>query len=171
MKGAIFYSSKYGSTEQYANWIAEATGLPVFDAIDGNGDPSRYDFLILGSPIIYFRLIIRKWLKKHWTEIAQKPVLFYSVSGASAGKKLDGWISKSLSQDIVSKMHIVNLKGRQRPGELNPFDAIMLKVAGFFNPDREAGKQESKGFDYMDKNSIGPIIQWVRQITNKVEVA
>ena len=31
MKGAIFFASKYGSTAQYSNWLAEATGLPVFD--------------------------------------------------------------------------------------------------------------------------------------------
>ena len=28
MKGAIFYSTKYGSTAEYAGWIGEATGLP-----------------------------------------------------------------------------------------------------------------------------------------------
>ena len=52
MKGAIFFSSKYGSTEQYAHWIGEATGLPVFNVKDETADPGNYDFLILGSPII-----------------------------------------------------------------------------------------------------------------------
>lgn len=171
MKGAIFYSSKYGSTTQYASWIAEATGLPVFDAIDGNEDPSNYDFLILGSPIIYFKLSIRKWLRKHWSGIEHKPILFYSVSGSPAGKKLDNWISKSLPQEAISKMHFVNLMGRQIPEELTLFDRTMLQIAGFFNPDREAGKQESKGFDFMDKSSIEPIVQWVHEIEAKIEVA
>lgn len=31
MKGAIFFSSKYGSTAQYAHWISQATGLPAYD--------------------------------------------------------------------------------------------------------------------------------------------
>lgn len=31
MNGAIFFASKYGSTAQYAEWIAEATDLPMFD--------------------------------------------------------------------------------------------------------------------------------------------
>jgi len=171
MKGAIFYSSKYGSTAQYASWIAESTGLPVFDAIDGHGDPYKYDFLILGSPIIYFKLIIRKWLKEHWTEIKQKPILFYSVSGSPAGKKLNNWISKSLPQEQISQMHFVYLQGRQIPKELTLFDRTMLQVAGFFNPDREAGKQESEGFDFMDKSSIEPIVKWAHKIKAKMEVA
>lgn len=170
MKGAIFYASKYGSTTQYANWIAESTGLPVFDAIDGDEDPSKYEFLILGSPIIYFKLSIHKWLKKHWAEIKHKPILFYSVSGSPAGKKLDGWISKSLSQEMISQIHFEYLQGRQIPEELTLFDRTMLQVAGLFNPDREIGKQESKGFDYMDKNDIEPIVKWVHEIRAKMEV-
>ena len=56
MKGAIFFSTKYGSTAQYANWIGEATGLPVFNVKDADADLSTYDFLILGSPILYYKL-------------------------------------------------------------------------------------------------------------------
>jgi hypothetical protein len=44
MKGAIFFSSKYGSTAQYANWIGEATGLPVFDVKDAKADASNCCF-------------------------------------------------------------------------------------------------------------------------------
>ena len=48
MKGAIFFSSKYGSTAQYARWIGEAAGLPVFDVKDADADPSKYDFFDIG---------------------------------------------------------------------------------------------------------------------------
>jgi len=37
MNGAIFYSTKYGSTAQYAQWISEATGPPAFP------QPARWD--------------------------------------------------------------------------------------------------------------------------------
>lgn len=39
-----FYSSKYGSTAQYANWIGDATGLLVFNVKDAKVDLSKYDF-------------------------------------------------------------------------------------------------------------------------------
>ena len=68
MNGAIFFSTKYGSTAQYAKWIGEATGLPVFNVKDSKADPSKYDFLILGSPVIYYKLIIHKWVKKKYSQ-------------------------------------------------------------------------------------------------------
>jgi menaquinone-dependent protoporphyrinogen IX oxidase len=163
MKGAIFYSSKYGSTAEYASWIADATGLAVFNIKDADADPSNFDFLILGSPIIYYKLSIHKWVKKHLSTIENKPVIFFSVSGAGAGTKLDGWMANSLPQSLLSKMKHVALRGRQIPAELTWFDRMMLIMAGLNNPDPIARKEELKGFDYMDKAGIEPILKLVEE--------
>jgi len=161
MKGAIFFSSKYGSTAQYANWIGEATDLPVFNIKDDKTDLSTYDFLILGSPIIYYKLSIHKWVKRHLQKIESKPIIFFSVSGAGAGPKLDGWIADSLPEDFILKMDHVALRGRQIPEELTLYDRIMLKIAGMANKDPQAKKEELEGFDYMDKSSIEPILKQI----------
>ncbi len=163
MNGAIFFSSKYGSTAQYANWIGETTGLPVFDVKDANADPSKYDFLILGSPVIYYKLTIHKWVKRHLVSIDSKPIIFFSVSGAPAGPKLDGWIADSLPENFISKMNHVALRGRQIPEELTWYDRLMLKIGALTNKDPEARKQEFEGFDFMDKSSIEPILKLVEQ--------
>ena len=163
MKGAIFYATKYGSTAEYAQWIGEATGLPVFNVQDAATDPGKYDFLILGSPIIYYKLSIRKWVKRHLRSIEKKPIIFFSVSGAPAGSKLDGWIADSLPKSIISKMNPVALRGRQIPAELTLYDRIMLQIGGLMNKDPEARKQELNGFDFMDQSSIKPILELVEQ--------
>ena len=161
MKGAIFFSSKYGSTAQYADWIAEATGLPVYDIKQGNADPTKYDFLILGSPVIYYKLTIHKWVKKNLTKLGNKPIIFYSVSGAPAGEKLNGWIADSLPKEFISRMYHVVLRGRQIPSELTWYDRIMMKIGAMANKDPQARKEELKGFDYMDKSGIEPIVDLV----------
>ena len=163
MNGAIFFWSKYGSTAQYANWIGEATGLPVFDVKNGNADPTKYDFLILGSPIIYFKLANHKWVKRHLAILANKPIIFFSVSGAPAGEKLKGWIADSLPKDFISRMYHVALRGRQIPAELSWFDRIMLRIGALANKDPVARKQEIEGFDFMDKSSIEPILKLVEE--------
>ncbi len=163
MKGAIFYTSKYGSTQQYAKWIAEATGLPIFDVREDTADLQQFDFLIIGSPIMYFRLSIRDWIKKNMSVLETKPVIFYSVSGAGAGKKLDGWVEKSLPEKLTSKMHHVALRGRQIKEYLSAYDKIMLVIGAMFNRDKVAREHELKGFDFMDKSSIGPILQIVEK--------
>ncbi len=163
LKGAIFYTSKYGSTKEYARWISEGTGLPMFDIQRDHINPSEFDFLIIGAPIIYFKLTIRSWVKKHLARIQDKPIIFFSVSGAPAGKKLDGWIADSLPESFVSSMHHVALRGRQIPKELTFFDRVMLRIGARFNKDPEARQQELEGFDFMDKESIEPVIELVDQ--------
>ncbi|MGI9543912.1 MAG: flavodoxin domain-containing protein [Cyclobacteriaceae bacterium] len=163
MKGAIFFSSKYGSTGQYANWIGEATGLPVFDVKDANADPSQYDFLVLGSPIIYYKLLNRKWVKRNWSAIENIPIIFFTVSGAPAGPKLNRWFAQSLPENMTSQMKHVALRGRQKPEELSMYDRLMLKIGAMKNKDPQAKKEELEGFDYMDKSSIQPIVSLVEQ--------
>jgi len=162
MNGAIFFSSKYGSTGEYARWISEATGLPVFNIKDAP-DPSKYDFLILGSPIIYYKLSIHKWVKKHLKNIDNKPIIFFSVSGAPAGEKLDGWIANSIPKYFIIHMNHVALQGRQIPEQLTLYDRMMLKIAGMFNKDPKASKEESQGFDFMDKSTIQPIVEMAKE--------
>jgi menaquinone-dependent protoporphyrinogen IX oxidase len=164
MNGAIFFSSKYGSTAQYANWIGQATGLPVYDVIYNNADLSEYDFLVLGSPIIYYKLSIHKWVKRNLIRLAYKPIIFFSVSGAGAGSRLDEWIADSLPEDFISRMYHVALRGRQIPKQLSWYDWTMLKIAALANKDPEARKQEFEGFDFMDKSSIEPILKLVGQL-------
>jgi flavodoxin len=163
MNGAIFFSSKHGSTAQYANWIGEETGLPVFGVKDASANPSQYDFLVLGSPIIYFKVLNRKWVKKNLASIENKPIIFFTVSGAPSGPKLDGWIIASLPAYFVSHIKHVALRGRQKPEELTWWESLTLKIGALINKDAEARKQELEGFDFMDKSSIEPIIKLVQQ--------
>ncbi|MGB5435095.1 MAG: flavodoxin domain-containing protein [Maribacter sp.] len=161
MRGAIFYASKYGSTAQYAEWISQETNLPVFEIKEGNADPTKYDFLILGSPIIYYKPLIHKWVKKHVGELRNTPIIFFSVSGAPAGEKLNGWMADSLPKEFMSRIYHVALRGRQIPAELTWYDRIMMKIGAMTNKDPQARKEELKGFDYMDKSRIQPILELV----------
>ncbi len=167
MNGAVFFSSRYGSTAQYARWIGDATALPVFDVTDSNADPTRYEYLVLGSAVIYYKLTIRKWVKQNLKRIDTKPIIMFTVSGAPAGQKLDGWIAGSLPEHLIARMNHVALRGRQNPKDLNWFDRMMLIVGGLFNSDPAASREELKGFDYMDKSSIKPIVKLVQQFQSR----
>jgi menaquinone-dependent protoporphyrinogen IX oxidase len=163
MNGAIVFSGQYGSTAQYADWIGEATGLPVFDVNDANADPSKYDFLILGSSVIIYKLTIRKWVKENWASIENKPIILFTVSGAPSGPKLDGWIADSLPESLISRMEHVALRGRMDPKKLSWWVRLILKIGAWKNDDPEAKRQELAGFDFMDKSSIEPIPGLVQQ--------
>ncbi len=156
--GAIFFSGQYGSTAQYAEWISESTGLPVFAVNETNADPANYDFLVLGSSVIVHKLLIRKWVKRHLTDIEQKPVILFTVSGAPAGPKLDDWIAASLPEHLISRARHVALRGKLDHNEIGWWVKLILRIGAWMNDDPDARNEELKGFDYMDKSSIEPIL-------------
>jgi len=164
MNGAIFYATRYGSTAEYAEWISEATGVPAFDVNRADADPSDYDFVVIGAPVIYHKLPIRNWVRRKMPCFEARPVLFFTVSGAPAGSKLDGWIANSLPETLIQRMNHFALRGRQNPVDLSWFDRMMLIIGGLTNPDRKAAREELKGFDFMDKSSIGPIVKAIEQL-------
>jgi menaquinone-dependent protoporphyrinogen IX oxidase len=164
MNGAIFFSGKYGSTAQYADWISDATGLPVFDVNRSDVDPSQYGFLVLGSSIVTFRPTIRKWVQRHLATIERTPTILFTVSGAPAGPKLDGWIADSLPKSLVAHLKHVALGGRQDPKALSWVDWTILRMGAMMNSDPKARKEELHGFDFMDKSSIEPIVKMVREL-------
>jgi len=167
MNGAIFFATKYGSTAQYAEWIAEATGLPAFEMEGDKGDPADFDFLVIGAPVYYNKILNRQWVKCHLRTLMERPVLFFTVSGAPGGPKLDKWIARSLPTGLLRHMSHIVLQGRQNPADLSWFDRMMLIVGGLFNPDRAAAREEIMGFDFMDKVSIAPIVQRVRELSSE----
>lgn len=164
MNGAIIYSTKHGSTGQYARWIGEATGLPVLSISDPGANPANFDFLILGSPVFYYKLHLRQWLKANAETIRQRPTILFTVSGAGSGAKLDGWLSDSMQNSLLTHMDHVALRGRWGPEDLTIWERIGLFIGALKNRDPQARKDELQGFDYMDKSSIEPIVEKVRQL-------
>ncbi len=168
MKGAIFFSGKYGSTAQYSEWISEATGLPVFDIKDPNADLARYDFLILGSSILYFKLTNRKWVQENLKVLKGRAKVVFSVSGAGPSDKLERWVASSLPEELLLEVEHVALRGKLDHSKVSWWVRTILWMGSLFNPSPEASRDERYGFNYMDKASIEPIVGTVQQLQVQV---
>lgn len=164
MMGAIFFSGKYGSTAQYSYWISEATGLPVFDIKDVRADPSEYDFLLLGSSILYFKLTNRKWVRKNINVLRGRTKILFSVSGAGPSNKLNRWVANSLPPDFLSEVKHIALRGKLDHSKVSWWVRIILWIGSLFNRSADASRDERYGFDYMDKSTIEPIVIQVKEL-------
>ncbi len=102
--------------------------------------------------------------ESHAEHIRGKPTVLFTVSGAPAGVKLDGWIADSLPGSLVSGMDHVALRGRWRREQLTRWDRMTLLMGALMNRDARARKEELHGFDYVDKSSIAPIVDTVTQL-------
>lgn len=164
MNGAIVYSGQYGSTAQYAQWISETTGLPSFDLKKENPDPSNFDFLVLGSSIFIGKLTICNWVKTNWNRFKDVPLMLYSVSASGPeNAEFQNWIDNSLPKEMIERMKFVSLPGRLDVNRVSWWTKLLLKVGAMGEKDPNAKKRMLAGFDDMDKSSITPIVEWIRQ--------
>jgi menaquinone-dependent protoporphyrinogen IX oxidase len=168
MNGAIFHSGQYGSTAQYAQWIGEATGLPVFDANNTQADPADYDFLILGSSVILMKMTIRKWVRANWDKLKQKPKLLFSVAGVAADDPLlQSWLRASYPAELIEQAPHFGLSGRLDLSKFSWWMRLFLKIGSLTKPTKEKARDMREGFDRVDKSSIAPIVQWAKSYQEK----
>ena len=83
MKGIILYSSKYGATKRYAEWLAEETG---FDCIETERarieQVKRYDTILLGGGVYASGIAGLSFLKKNIAQLHRKKIIVF-CDGAS----------------------------------------------------------------------------------------
>lgn len=166
MKAAILYRGKYGSTRQYAEWLGEATGLPVYDVRKDPPEPRNYDLLILGSSIMVGKPTISKWVKKNQEQLNGRRLLLFSVSGTDPGDpELTDWMKRGLGEELFSQMEYVPLRGRMVLSALPWWSRMLLKGLTRVMKDPEESRRMAEGFDYMDRESLEPIIHWFENQT------
>jgi len=139
-RAAIIYSSRYGSTAQTANWIAEGMdGKTDVIAAKEAGDLTSYDFIILGSGIYMDQLHedMQTFLAKNKEAIKDKIIAFFVVCGTppdlaqgyldmfaekcgakpSLMKVFGGWLKKELLSSEDYKIIEAYFKSINQPFE------------------------------------------------------
>lgn len=167
----VIYKSKYGTTKQYAEWIADELGTPLFEVSEIKPyQLLNYDVVIYGgglyaSGIIGVKLVANNPCKslvvftvglanpdttdfteiiiKNFTqELLQKTKLFH-LRGGIDYKKL-GFIHKNMMSLLV-KFKVEKIPPKERSGEIQ----TMLETYG-------------DKVDFTDKKTIKPLIDYVR---------
>jgi len=88
-KGIILYTSKYGATKKYTNWLMEETGFDCMQTKTADlGKISKYDVIILGGGIYASGIAGLSFLKKNYSAIKDRKIIVFCV-GASPYEELD----------------------------------------------------------------------------------
>lgn len=83
MRGIILYTSKYGATKRYADWLAEETGFNCIETKKAKiTDVLQYDVIVLGGGIYASRIAGLSFLKKYIGQLEEKRVVVF-CDGAS----------------------------------------------------------------------------------------
>ena len=168
---AVIYKSKYGSTKQYAEWIAGDLNASLFEA--ANIKPFQlldYDLVIFGGGLYASGINGIKLV----TANPNKNLVVFTV-GAADPKTTDysAILAKNFTQEMLSKIKIFHLHGGIDYKNLTPIHKIMMAMVKKLRVDNKSREQlsdedrmflETYGdkFNFTDKSSIKPLIDYVK---------
>jgi hypothetical protein len=171
-KGVIIYESKYGATEQYADWLSDAIQCAaVRPEKISVGRLSQYDLLILGTPVYIGKLRIRKWLTKHFSAFAKKQIILFIVCGTSDGEPDEQTriIHDNLPPDLLARTKIFFLPGRCLPEKIFIKDRLLLAFASFMQKDPQIKAAMKRGFDKMNRSNLEPLVHLANEYLRETD--
>lgn len=154
MKALVIYKSKYGSTKQYAEWIASSLNADVTSIKNvGQLRLDVYDTIIIGSPFYRGKIGLKGFLVKFWNQLKDKTLVLYCVTMRKPddpGIKKD--YEKGVPEHIRQSVKKFVLPGRIIYKDMDFMDQFLLKTF-LKHPE----------MDGVNKENILPLLEWVRK--------
>ncbi len=175
MRALVVYTSKYGSTKQYAEWIAEEIGCKAIPASSVTAaDLAAADLVICGGYLHMGKIIGADFVVRNWDTLQPKMVLFFSVAGAPQHvPERTQWYEDSVPGFIRVNVPHFPLQGRAQDLDLVdrmlvsvPKTMLQLKYWMKRDPADKAAIEGFKPFDGVDRESLRPLLAHVHSLSD-----
>ena len=174
MKGVILYTSKYGATKRYADWLAEETG---FDCIETKNakvkDVMQYDTIILGGGIYASGIAGLSFLKKNIGQLGGKKIIIFCNGASPYEEDAFQQIVEHNLKDALSDLPCYYCRGAWNMDSMSFKDKTLCKmlqkaVAKKDPKDYEVWEKAlmvagSEKCDWTDKAYIEPILEEIKK--------
>ncbi len=173
-KAAVVYKSKYGSTKQYAQWIAQALDAGLFDVSEVRAqDMDGYDTVILGGGLYASGVLGSDFITKNYGGLKGKNLVVFTVG--LANPRLTDYsdiIEKNFPQEIRNSIKIYHFRGAIDYKNINLKHKAMMsllvkKVNRIDEKDRDEEMKQlidtyGQTVDFTDEASIAELISYCR---------
>lgn len=170
----VVYKSKYGSTEKYAKWIAEALSADIFKSNQIKIDKlEKYTTIIHCGGLYVGGILGFSLIKNNYPKLHNKKLVVVAV-GATQKKEdaVEEVKNKNLPDEMKNNVHFFLLRGGLNYKRMNPLDRFLMYMMYKSIKAKEPQKldNDSKGVlatygkvvDFTNKKAIEPIIDIVR---------
>jgi menaquinone-dependent protoporphyrinogen IX oxidase len=177
-KTLVVYSSKYGSTKKYAEWIAEKCNAELFSLPDFDIEKlNDYETVIFGASVYIGKIRDIKFIKKNWDILKLKQTAVFTVTAAPQDDPmLDKIFRWNLPEHIREKVSYFKLRGAFDYKKLTLKDRIlmqgpitMLRFKWLTGRDKKAKEHLQELFnanDWTDENTVLPIVEFAKKLRN-----
>lgn len=174
MNAVVIYKSKYGSTKQYAKWIAEELDCPIFDAKNiSKDDLVNYDTIIYGGGLYAEIINGVSLITKNFDKLKDKKIAVFStgITPLDCRDYYDKMvIEKNFKPEMLGKIKVFNFMGKMILDELSLPHRTAIKALKKLMSSKENPSQMEKLLvelcdkdgDFTDKSAIGELIEYVK---------
>lgn len=174
MKTIVLYRSKYGSTKNYANWIAEALSCEAIDAKGFDADKLKdYDTIIYGGGLYAEIIAGVSLITKNIEKLAGKKLIVFTtgLTPTDCREYYDGMVlEKNFKGDTKDKVKIFNFPGKMVYKELSlvhktaiaSLKKIMSKKENPTDMEKMLINLCDVDADLSDKNLITELVEYAR---------
>lgn len=176
----VVYQSKYGSTQKYAQWIAEALGCELMERGGTKiQDLEKYETIVYGGGLYAGGLAGFDLIVKNFDSLADKDLIVFTCGLADPENpdniaNIAEGLKKVMTPSMQEKIKLFHFRGgmdyaklsflhkgmmamvrkmtlKKAPGERSEEDERMLETYG-------------KAVDYTDPAAIGPLVSYVKSL-------
>lgn len=173
-RGLIIFESKYGATQQYAEWIAGDLDLPLATAQQVSLQQlQQADFLVIGTPVYYGIFKIKNWLCRQLKMLSGKKLFFFVANATAVAEqaKRDQFVLNSIPPELRQQSTVCFLPGRLVHSKLNFLDRLMLSVATGMMKDPVKKSAMKSDIDGVRKSNISEVCNAVNEFRGPAKVA
>ena len=175
MRPIVIYKTKYGSTKDYAMWIAEALGCEAVEAktvkID---DIIGYDTIIYGGGLYSEVINGVTLITKNFEKLKDKKLIVYTtgITPIACRGYYDTYVlEKNFKPYMLEKIKIFNFLGKMITEELSVPHRAALKMLKKIMSGKENPTEMEKllidlcdlSGDFTDKKAIKELVEYARQ--------
>ena len=179
MKTAVIYQSKYGFTEIYAQWIAEALGADLLKAETVKAaDLQKYGTIVYGGGLYAGGVSGISLLTKNFERIKDKALYLFTVGAADVNDPenttaIRSALKKVLPPPMQETIHIYHLRGGMRYSKMSFIHRgmmdMMIKMVQK-KPEIELRAEDKmmletygQDVDFTDQQAIAPLIADIKE--------
>jgi menaquinone-dependent protoporphyrinogen IX oxidase len=170
MRAVILYKSKYGTTKQYAEWIANALNADLFDIKDISiSKINEYDYAVLGGGMYAGSVLGANLINK----IKCKQIVLFTVGLADpATTDYSGHYNRMFPDGVPENFKIFHFRGGINYNKLSFVHRTMMNMLVKTVRKKSVLSEEEKLFlssygseiDFCDKKTIEPLIEFINDM-------
>jgi menaquinone-dependent protoporphyrinogen IX oxidase len=177
MNAVVIYASKYGATQKYAAWIAEALSCDLYERSSITPEAMEdYDVIIYGGGLYAGGVNGLSLLRKNYDLVKDKTLVLFTCGLADPTEPTNianilAGLHKTLTPEMRQKIRVFHLRGGINYTRLTPVHKTMMAMlrrvilrkdpANLTLEEQELLRTYGQTVDFTDKSTIQPIIDYL----------